>query len=280
MIDTLYVSDLDGTLLQADAVLSPESHAILRELLEQGLPLTVATARTAYSVLPILDGLPFRIPWILQNGAVLYDPAAKRILHAAVIEPNAFLRAIRLFRRHGLNGFVYCVSDGVLQCCYDELSTEDMRQFYQERKDRYEKPFRQIESLEQLAFADAVFCSLHATRDRMQPIADALQSNPDLSIAYYQDVYRTDIWYLELAAADATKWHGVERLRSLLQPRTITGFGDNHNDLPLFQACDRRIAVSNAADALKAAADLVIGTNLENAVARYLQSTCGDRIFK
>ena len=67
----LYVTDLDGTLLQPDVTISDESAAILQRLLDAGLPLTAATARTSFSVMPILRGLPFRLPLILQNGAVV-----------------------------------------------------------------------------------------------------------------------------------------------------------------------------------------------------------------
>ena len=55
--DVLYVSDLDGTLLQDDATLSPRGRALLTELLDDGVPFTVASARSIGSMGPILQGL-------------------------------------------------------------------------------------------------------------------------------------------------------------------------------------------------------------------------------
>ncbi|MBR6106586.1 MAG: HAD family hydrolase [Oscillospiraceae bacterium] len=272
MTDTLFVTDLDGTLLQPDVTVSDRSFAILSELLERGLPLTVATARTSFSVMPILRGLPFRLPLILQNGSVLHDPVHDRIVHAAVIGAEAFQAVLALFAEFGFNGFVFCVPADQLECCYTELTTEHMRQYYAERRMKYDKPFRQVGSLHALTERNPVFLSLHGPPVRLDPLYARLRELPGISVTYYRDVYERDIWYLEVSAPDASKYHGICRLREMTGAGTVIGFGDNHNDIPLFRACDRKIAVGNAADELKSLADEIIGCNTENAVAEYLHA--------
>ena len=44
----------------------------------------------------------------------------------------------------------------------------------------------------------------------------------------------------------------------LLQPDAITGMGDNLNDIPLFEACDRCCAVGNAHKEVKERAEYVL----------------------
>ena len=267
---TLYVTDLDGTLLMPDVTVSDRTRAILTPLLQRGLPLTAATARTSFSVMPILDGLPFSLPLILQNGAVLHDPVSGRVKEAAVIGAEAFLAAEALIAAHGFNGFVFCEDDGQIVCCYTELTTPHMRKYYAERRVMYGKPFQQVPSQESLAERHPVFMSLHAEKAALDPLHDALSAVPGISLAYYRDVYEPEIWYLEICAEQASKYHGIRRLKELTGAETVVGFGDNLNDLPLFAACDSRIAVWNAAPELKAKADLVIGRNTEDAVAAYL----------
>jgi len=46
----LFVSDVDGTLVNRKAQLSASTRARLTSLLEQGLPFTVASARSAYTL--------------------------------------------------------------------------------------------------------------------------------------------------------------------------------------------------------------------------------------
>lgn len=272
MTDTLYVTDLDGTLLQPDVTVSETSCRILSALLEKGLPLTAATARTSFSVMPILAGMPMKLPLILQNGAVLHDPAADRIVSAAAIAPEAFLQICALYRRFQRNGFVFCVPADHLECCYTTLSTPHMQRYYRERREKYGKPFVQVETLETLAEQHPVYLSLNAPKQELDPVFAAVKAVPGVSVAYYRDVYEPEIWYLEVSAPEASKFHGIQKLRELTGAKHVIGFGDNLNDLPLFEACDYKIAVGNAAEELKALADEVIGKNTEDAVARWLEA--------
>ena len=66
---SLYVSDLDGTLLDRNARLSDITRYGLTRLLDAGLTFTVATARHVSSVRQILEGLPLQLPVISSNGA-------------------------------------------------------------------------------------------------------------------------------------------------------------------------------------------------------------------
>ena len=270
MIDTLYITDLDGTLLMPDATVSAESREILTPLLEAGLPLSCATARTSYSVMQILEGLPMQLPLILQNGSVLHDPRTNRIVYAAEIEQSAFLRLTDLIASFGFNGFVFCVPADSLVCCYTELSTPHMQEYYRVRSGQFGKPFVKMESMREIAGMHPVFLSLHAEKAVLDPFYEAVTQLDGVSVSYYRDVYEPEIWYIEMSAPDASKYHGILRLKEMTGAKEVVGFGDNFNDLPLFAACNRKIAVGNAADALKAQADLVIGCNTENAVAQYL----------
>lgn len=271
MSEILYVTDLDGTLLQPDVTVSPRSREMLTKLLRQGLPLTVATARTSFSVMPILQGLPMQLPLILQNGAVLHDPVRDRIVHAAVIAPEAYLQVCALYADAGFNGFVFCAPAEHLECCYTQLTTPHMQRYYQERRDKYDKPFVQVDALTGLTSRNPVFLSLNAPKAQLDPVYKALQTIGGISVAYYRDVYEPEIWYLEVSAPEASKYHGILKLKEMTGAKHVIGFGDNYNDLPLFKACDTKIAVNNAAEELKSLADTVIGRNTEDAVAEYLQ---------
>ena len=70
---TIYISDLDGTLLRDDATISEYSKNTLIELLEAGVNLTIASARSRYSTQPILGEIPFRLPVVEINGALVSD---------------------------------------------------------------------------------------------------------------------------------------------------------------------------------------------------------------
>ena len=88
---------------------------------------------------------------------------------------------------------------------------------------------------------------------------------------FYKDVYGNGLWYLEISHKNASKYHGVQKLRAMLQPDAITGMGDNLNDIPLFEACDRCCAVGNAHKEVKERAEYVLDTNLNAGVVKFLE---------
>jgi hydroxymethylpyrimidine pyrophosphatase-like HAD family hydrolase len=60
------------------------------------------------------------------------------------------------------------------------------------------------------------------------------------------------------------------RLKAMLGAERVVCFGDGSNDLPMFRTCDEAYAMRNAEAEVKAAATAVIGSNLEDGVARWL----------
>ena len=70
---TLYVSDMDGTLLGADSRVSPRSAEIISRLSRRGALITVATARTPATVVPLLADTYTSIPAIVMTGAAMWN---------------------------------------------------------------------------------------------------------------------------------------------------------------------------------------------------------------
>ena len=70
---TLYISDLDGTLLDSNSIVTSHSIENINHLLQKVMLFTIATARTPATVVPLLKQLQLDLPVVLMNGAVLYD---------------------------------------------------------------------------------------------------------------------------------------------------------------------------------------------------------------
>ena len=88
--------------------------------------------------------------------------------------------------------------------------------------------------------------------------------------AFYHDTY-TEYWFLEVFAAQAGKKNGALALKQMISADYICAFGDNLNDLGLFEAADLRASVANAVPELKAKADYIIGSNDEDGVVRFIR---------
>ena len=82
---TLYISDLDGTLLNSVAELSGFTAETLKSLSARGIYFTAATARTAATAAKLLDGLGLRAPAVLMNGVCVFDVDKKEYIKVEVL---------------------------------------------------------------------------------------------------------------------------------------------------------------------------------------------------
>ena len=71
-------------------------------------------------------------------------------------------------------------------------------------------------------------------------------------------------------AVSSTVYGNMTVLKENYGFNKVVAFGDNLNDLPLFEASDEAYAVENAKEDVKKHATAVIGRNTEDAVAKYL----------
>ena len=97
---TLYVSDLDGTLLNQEARLSAYTAETLNLLIEEGLPFTYATARSVHSARIVAAGLQTRLPVITYNGVFLQDAQTGKVLSRTVFSPEEVENLAGYLSRH------------------------------------------------------------------------------------------------------------------------------------------------------------------------------------
>ena len=120
------------------------------------------------------------------------------------------------------------------------------------------------------------FCRLRAAYIKYfvlpkDPLADELREQCRCSVSSYPDIFNPDIAFLEVFAPGVSKASAVEKLKRMTGADRLTVFGDNINDLPMMAVADVAVAVGNALPEVKAAADIVIGSNRDDAVALYVE---------
>ena len=77
---------------------------------------------------------------------------------------------------------------------------------------------------------------------------------------------------IEAFPPGATKALAIRRLARTLGAERIVVFGDNRNDLPMFEIADLAVAVSNAIPEVLERADIIIGDHNSSAVAEFILS--------
>lgn len=269
---TLYISDLDGTLLSPNVTLTKRTVRILNDLMSQGLLFTVATARSIASVKYILKDLELTLPIILMNGVCIYDPLNKAYVKVEAFSREDVEKLISMIEENHLKGFLYTVNKGELATYYEVLNNRALRDFYDERVSKYNKSFIQVDNFSSLVDEPIIYFTLMDHKENLEQLNGIVKGLPNINSVFYKDNYSKNMWYLEIFSRNSSKYHAVQFLRSHLSIDTIIGFGDNQNDMALFDACDKSYAVENSINELKLRANGIIGRNTEDAVAIWLNN--------
>ena len=108
---TIYISDLDGTLLGTDSRISQRSASIIDELSVRGALVTVATARTPATVVPLLAGISTNAPAIVMTGCARWERADACFSHVHFVPSAEVAGALDICRCCGVHPFVYVMAD-------------------------------------------------------------------------------------------------------------------------------------------------------------------------
>lgn len=269
-LDTLYISDLDGTLLTPECKISDETASALNAMIANGLLFTVATARSASSAAPLLEKLNLRLPVILMNGVVIYDLEKRKPVSVCPIEAEAARATLAIFERHHITPFYNRLNQNKLEVCFTQLKPEANRKYYESRKGAPDKHFVAVNRLTVANDMPSIYLTTFDCYDTLLPAARELAAIDGLTSVLYKDTY-SDAWLIEAFSSKASKPSGAEWIQKCTGAKHMVAFGDNLNDLPLFAAADESYAVSNAHERVRATATGVIASNAENAVVRFLQ---------
>lgn len=270
---TLFVTDLDGTLLGSDSQVSPATRDIITRLTRRGALITVATARTPATVEPLLRGMETSVPAIVMTGAAMWDRRERRFIDPVLLGTAAG-ETIRCFLDHGVNPFVYSLRDDryLVVNHNGRALTRAEDKFYQERRGLELKRFVFDEACGyERPFPRAILLLGIGDMPQIESLADALRVRPELSVSAYADIFNPRIGYIEVFSAGVSKAEAVLRLKREIGADHLVVYGDNLNDLPMFDVADESVAVANARPEVKAAATRVIGPNTEDVVARDME---------
>ena len=272
--NTLYVTDLDGTLLRSDATLSPYTISTINRLTEQGLAFTYATARSIESARPIAGELNLRLPAITRNGAVLADNATGKHLEKALFTEEEVALLKKLLPELPRCGFVSCfLGEEMFKAYVPGNLVPGMVQYADYYRD--DPKMKPVKTLEEMFFGQPGYVTLIDDREKASLIYEKVRQYSGWECIFQKDTYWDEYW-VEVCPRNCTKAKAILKMKEQYGFRKVVAFGDSVNDMPMFRAADEAYAVSNALEALKEIATGVIGGNNEDAVARFLESRAAE----
>ena len=260
-IDSIFImSDLDGTLLPSDKILSQKDRVAVERFRRDGGRFAFATGRTLQSAMQYIKELSIDQPVILYNGAAVYDPVKEKILHLSPLPKEALSYTKTILEKFPSVGAEVLRPDGT----------------YIVNVNSYEK--------EHAAYCSVppIYCTLDEVPEGdWLKVLFALSPEELEKLALYAakqnfkgiSFVRSEAIFYEMLPEGVSKGRALETCRALpnLNGLTIVAAGDYHNDLELVQNADFGAAPANAQACVKAAADYVLSaSNDEGAIAELI----------
>lgn len=265
---TLYISDLDGTLLHSDALPSEHTVKTVNFLVEKGYNITFATARSISSAAEILPNFRLKLPVVMMNGVCLTDINSKKQLNVFSMSREVARKAIEIFERHGRPPMHFTIDEkGEICVDYKLIKSEYEREFMEVRRSRYN---HFVQCREYDTSSGAVYLSAIDRKETVEAIVEELKLLDGIGFTYYLDTYSDGQYFIEVYSSLAGKQNAINLMKERYGFDRVVAFGDNGNDVEMLQNADIGIAVGNAQQSAKLVADLVIDTNENDGVAKYL----------
>jgi Cof subfamily protein (haloacid dehalogenase superfamily) len=254
--------DYDGTLLTASRELSQGTSVALANAAAAEVTVVPASSRPLAG-LQVGDFEPGAS--IALNGAVVRDAGAGALSEAKPIAPFDVGLCAELCEQFGLCFNLFASHEWLSADPADPLS-------------RLERSRTGVEPLPldgQHGFDEAHKLLLLGESNRLDACERRLaELRADQRLSWF----RSDPRYLEINRRGVNKGRGVELLSASLGASGTVAIGDGDTDLPMFAAVDLAIAVGNATESVRTAADLVVAPNDSDGVAQALTEVLKGRL--
>ena len=254
----LLCTDLDGTLLKDDKSISKENLDAIAYFMSEGGYFTFITGRMPYFVQHIYDALNPNAPFGCINGGGIYDHKAGKYLWTRELSAECFDLIDTVYEN---------VSDiGIQVNTFDRIyfSSENytMKLFRKATGvPNLVKPYREVtEPIGKIVFGDEA-------DEKIKRVEKLLLEHEK---SYKFDFIRSEHSLYEILPKGNGKGDVMLRIADILgiKHEKTVALGDYNNDVSMLKAAGVGIAVSNASEDAKAAADIITVSNEEHAVAK------------
>lgn len=248
----LIVADIDGTLVTRAREITPGVLGAVRAAQSRGVRVCLATGRIWPSARPYFEHLGADPPAILYNGGLVYDFRTDTVLrrtHLAYEHARAVLEILRGIPE--VQPHLY-VNDRIYTGRINELT------------DRYRRKdgvvVEEVGDLVAFLPRDPMKILIVGAREDLERVEARIRTVPmTINTVFSEETY------LEILPAGSSKGVALEFVAAHLgiPPEAVIAVGDNLNDLEMLQRAGVGVAMGNAPEALRRAADVVTGTNDE-----------------
>lgn len=260
----MIVLDLDDTLLRDDHTISPRTKKALMDAQEAGIKVVLASGRPTFAMTHIAKELELEKygSFILSfNGAKITNCETQEILFSSTLPPETVHELYQISKQEGVWIHTY-VGDDIVTPAHNKYTD-------------IEAEITGLPIIEAVNFVEVI----------QEPVVKVLMvDDPEKLIAVEKklqqqlegelNVVRSKPYFLEFTEAGVDKGTSLHHLIQKLgiKQEEVIAIGDSYNDLAMIKFAGLGVAMGNAPDDIKAIADHVTDTNMEDGVAKVVET--------
>ena len=240
---SLVLSDVDGTLVTEDKVLTERARTAVRRLHDAGIRFAITSGRPPKGMSMLFEPLNLATPVAGFNGWLFVNPDLS-IIQQKTLLPDIAAQAVELIRQHGLDAWVYSGNEWLIT---------------QRKAPRVEREAWTVQFEPKVVddFADALqqAAKIVGVSDDLVKV-QGCETDVQAAFGHSATASRSQPYYLDITHRDANKGAVVDYLSRVLSipVSEIATIGDQQNDVLMFKRSGFSIAMGNASDQVKSQA--------------------------
>ena len=248
---SIILSDLDGTLFRDDKSISDFTKKTIRQAQTKGLLFGICTSRAKVNALKFLDGIEPDI-LITNGGGIVYYQDKK------IYDCEFTVEEVRKLISGAFEVFGKDIT----------LSADNEHALYSNSKEELGDNFWTYNDFLDFNEPCMKMCIESLDKEKIEKVASVIGLD-QIDYLPFSDIP----WY-KLSKKAATKEKAIEELcRHLnITSSAIAAFGDDFNDIGMLKLCGKGVAMENAIEEVKNAADEVCETNENDGVAKWIEN--------
>jgi len=258
----LVISDVDGTLVTRDKALTPRAIAAVERLHANGIGFSICSSRPPFGMRMLIEPLRLSLPFGGYNGGGIVEPDLT-VVEQKLIPPDAAREAVAIFQQHRIDCWVFVGNQWLIanpEGAHVEHETHTIQ-----------TPPTVVPAFTEAQFA-AVGKIVGPSDDHglVARVAELMQQ----ALAGRASAARSQAYYCDIVPHGIDKGRLVEVLaqRIGVPQGEILVLGDMENDLEMFRKAGFAVAMGNATDAVKSAAQATTLSNEEDGFAAAIDS--------
>lgn len=268
----LIAIDIDGTLLTTARTLTPRTTQAIVDTISNGIHVVLCTGRSLHSARPVAAQVHPRTHLVFHSGALILEHLDGPVLRTKNLARARAGALIAFLKREGYDPLVYDSVPESQGFLYEaERAPNEWRHRYIQANAGKAKMVPDLHAATVFEPAQLAAAGRRADIDRLQK---SLQAGwPDVGVIRSRSTLIPDYWFLEIVPVEVSKGAALAFLGAhyAIPPSDMIAVGDNFNDLDMIEYAGLGVAVANAPDEVKAAADVVVPSNDEDGVVYVIE---------